>query len=76
MIAMTVSIVTAAVGIWLKVSDLTYKMSAASRRITVLETKIEQTTTRAEMLETLKRVEQQLQIVLLQNGIKNKVELK
>jgi hypothetical protein len=41
-----------------------------------LEVKAENAVTRSEMLETMKRVEQQLQIVLLQSGIKQKVELK
>ena len=76
MIFMTISICTAAVGIWQKVDDLAHQMSQVDRRVRVLEAKIEQTTTRAEMLETLKRVEQQLQIVLLQNGVKQKIELK
>jgi len=76
MLFMTISICTAAVGIWQKVDDLTYKMNSTDRRLKMLETKIEQAVTKAEMLETLKRVEQQLQIVLLQSGVKARVELK
>ena len=41
-----------------------------------MEVAQQQLVTRTELLETLKRVEQQLQIVLLQSGIKTKVEIK
>lgn len=75
-LAMTLSVCTAAVGIWQTVQELSSKINTTEHRIKILESRLEQTVTRTEMLETLKRVEQQLQIVLLQSGIRQKVDLK
>lgn len=65
-----------AFAMWRTVENLSHKMNSQEERINKLEVQIANSVTRNEMLETLKRVEQQLQIVLLQAGIKQKVELK
>jgi hypothetical protein len=75
-LAVTISFVTASFAIYQSVSELTNSVKLHDQRLNKLEAKIENNVTRADLLETLKRVEQQLQIVLLQSGIKTKVEIK
>jgi hypothetical protein len=75
-LAVTISFVTASFAIYQSVSELTNSVKLHDQRLNKLEAKIENSVTRADLLETLKRVEQQLQIVLLQSGIKTKVEIK
>lgn len=57
------------------VRDLTSAVSYHDKQIAELKAEIiavkENSTTRAESLETLKRVEQQLEIVLLRAGVKS-----
>ena len=65
-----------AFAMWRTVEELSFKMNSQEARINKLEVQIANSVTRNELLETLKRVEQQLQIVLLQAGIKQRVELK
>lgn len=65
-----------AFAMWRTVEELSHKMANQEARINKLEVQIANSVTRNELLETLKRVEQQLQIVLLQSGIKQKIELK
>jgi short-subunit dehydrogenase involved in D-alanine esterification of teichoic acids len=65
-----------AFAMWRTVEELSFKMNSQEARLNKLEVQIANSVTRNELLETLKRVEQQLQIVLLQAGIKQKVELK
>jgi hypothetical protein len=75
-LSVALSVGACAVAVWKTVNDLSHEISTHDRRLSALEVKSENAVTRAEMLETMKRVEQQLQIVLLQSGIKQKVELK
>ena len=75
-LAVTISVVTAAFAIEKSVSDLTLTVNSHEQRINRLEAQVANGVTRAELLETLKRVEQQLQIVLLQSGIRTKMEIK
>jgi len=75
-LAVTISFVTASFAIYQSVSELTNSVKLHDQRLNKLEAKIENSVTRSDLLETLKRVEQQLQIVLLQSGIKTKVEIK
>ena len=75
-LAVTISVVTAAFAIYKSVSDLTLTVNSHEQRINRLEAQVANGVTRAELLETLKRVEQQLQIVLLQSGIRTKMEIK
>jgi hypothetical protein len=65
-----------AFAMWRTVEELSFKMNSQEARLNKLEVQIANSVTRNELLETLKRVEQQLQIVLLQAGINKKVELK
>lgn len=65
-----------AFAMWRTVEELSYKMNSQEVRINKIEVEMKELVKRTELLETLKRVEQQLQIVLLQAGIKQKVELK
>lgn len=65
-----------AFAMWRTVEELSYKMNSQEVRINKIEIEMKELVKRTELLETLKRVEQQLQIVLLQAGIKQKVELK
>lgn len=75
-LSVALSVGACAVAVWKTVNDLSHEISTHDRRLSALEIKAENAVTRSEMLETMKRVEQQLQIVLLQSGIKQKVELR
>jgi len=75
-LSVALSVGACAIAVWKTVNDLSHEISTHDRRLAMLEAKAENAVTRAEMLETMKRVEQQLQIVLLQSGIKQKMELK
>jgi hypothetical protein len=65
-----------AFAMWRTVEELSFKMNSQEARLNKLEASIARAVTDTQLLETLKRVEQQLQIVLLQAGIKQKIELK
>lgn len=75
-LAITMSVVAASFAIYQSVSELTLTVKSHEQRLNRLEAQMANSVTRAELLETLKRVEQQLQIVLLQSGIKTKVEIR
>jgi hypothetical protein len=75
-LAVAVSVATASFAIWQSVAELTSTVRYHKERLDKLEVAQQQLVTRTEMLETLKRVEQQLQIVLLQSGVKQRIELK
>ena len=66
----------ASFAVWKGVSELTSSVKDHEKRLEKIEVQQQNLVTRAELLETLKRVEQQMQIVLLQSGIKTKVEIK
>lgn len=69
-------VAAASFGIWQSVSDLAATIKSHEKRLDKIEVQTQQLVTRTELLETLKRVEQQMQIMLLQAGIKQKVEIK
>ena len=73
---MTISVISAAFFIYQSVSELTNTVKRHDREIESLRVEMKSAVTQQQLLETLKRVEQQLQIVLLQSGIKTKVEIK
>ena len=75
-LAVDVSVAATSFAIWQSVAELTSTVKYHKERLDKLEVAQQQLITRTELLETLKRVEQQLQIVLLQSGIKTKVEIK
>jgi hypothetical protein len=66
----------ASFAVWKGVSELTNAVKDHEKRLERIEVQQQNLVTRAELLETLKRVEQQMQIVLLQSGIKTKVEIR
>ena len=75
-LAVTISFVTASFAIYQSVTELTNTVKSHDARLNRLEAQVANGVTRADLLETMKRVEQQLQIVLLQSGIRTKVEIK
>ncbi len=78
-VAMTISIVGASLAIWRSVAELTNSVDIHERRIEAMQRDIsslqKSMITRNDLLEVLKRVEQQLQIVLLQAGVNKKITL-
>lgn len=75
-LSVAVSVAATSFAIWQSVSELTNTVKNHEKRLDRIELQTQQLVTRTELLETLKRVEQQMQIVLLQSGIKTKVEIK
>ena len=75
-LAVALSVGTASVAIYQSVNELSNSVKMHEQRLNLLETKMASVVTRTELLETVKRVEQQLQIVLLQSGIRTRMELK
>lgn len=75
-LAVAVSMGGTAFVMWRTVDKLSYQINSQEARLNKLEASIARAVTDTQLLETLKRVEQQLQIVLLQAGIKQKIELK
>lgn len=66
----------ASFAVWQSVTQLTSSVNDHEKRIDKIEVQTQQLVTRTELLETLKRVEQQMQIMLLQSGIKTRVEVR
>jgi hypothetical protein len=75
-LAVSASVASAAFMIYQSVAELTNTVKRHDREIETLRGELKSAVTQQQLHETLKRVEQQLQIVLLQSGIKTKVELK
>ena len=75
-LTVAVSVGGTSFAIWQSVSELTNSVKDHGKRLEKIEVQQQNLVTRSELLETLKRVEQQMQIVLLQSGIKTKVEIK
>ena len=68
-LAVALTVATAAFSIWQSVSRLTDAVSQSEKRLDHLEVQINNLVTRAELLDTLKRMEQQMQIILLRAGV-------
>jgi hypothetical protein len=75
-LAVALGVGGASFAVWKGVSELTSVVKDHEKRLEKMELRQEKFLEKTEMLETLKRVEQQLQIVLLQSGIKTKIEIK
>ena len=75
-LTVAVSVGGTSFAVWQSVSELTNTVKYHKERLDKLEIQTQQLVTRTELLETLKRVEQQMQIMLLQSGIRTKVEIK
>lgn len=75
-LSVAIGVVGTSFAVWQTVAQLTNAIQDHERRLIALEVDSKEFIKRTEMLETLKRVEQQLQIVLLQSGLKTKIEIK
>lgn len=79
-VAITLSVIATSVAIWQSVAKISQSLENHEEQIKVLrqEVKIvrDQAVMRSELLETLKRVEQQLQIALLEARLNAKTQIK
>ena len=75
-LTVAVSVGGTSFAVWQSVSELTSTVKHHKDRLDKLEIQTQQLVTRTELLETLKRVEQQMQIMLLQSGIRTKMDFK
>jgi hypothetical protein len=66
--------------IWKNVNDLSTSVSIQEREIQLLKVSVKelqaQSVTRPELLETMKRVEQQLEIIMLKSKLAQKIEVR
>ena len=73
-VTMTISVIGGAVGIYRTIDDLSYAVQSHQKDITLLQISVKElqsnSVTRSELLETMKRVEQQLEIMMLRAKIK------
>lgn len=73
-VATTIAMGASAIAIWQSVSRLTDQVSQQERRLNEIQVQLQAvrdtTITRSELLETMKRVEQQLEIMMLRSGVK------
>jgi hypothetical protein len=80
LIALTVSIIATSIAIWQTVTKITAVLENHDQQITSLRRDIavvrEQAVMRSELLETLKRVEQQLQITMLEARLNAKSQIR
>jgi cell shape-determining protein MreC len=79
-VAITLSVVATSVAIWKSVAEITGSLRNHEAQIQDLRQEVkvvrEQAVMRSELLETLKRVEQQLQIALLEARLNSKNQIK
>jgi hypothetical protein len=79
-VAITLSVVATSVAIWKSVAEITGSLRNHEVQIQDLRQEVkvvrEQAVMRSELLETLKRVEQQLQIALLEARLNSKNQIK
>lgn len=75
-VALTLSVIATSVAMWQSVARITNSLESHAEQIRDLRSEIkvvrEQAVMRSELLETLKRVEQQLQITMLESRLNNK----
>jgi hypothetical protein len=79
-VAITLSVVATSVAIWKSVAEITGSLKNHETQLADLRQEVkvvrEQAVMRSELLETLKRVEQQLQIALLEARLNSKSQIK
>jgi len=75
-LTVAVSVGGTSFAIWQSVTELTNSVKDHEKRIERVEVQQQQLVTRTELLETLKRVEQQMEIMLLKAGINDNVNIK
>jgi hypothetical protein len=78
-VAMAVAVGSASALIWKNVNELSISVSVQEREIQLLKVGLKelqtQSVTRSELLETMKRVEQQLEIMMLRSKLSGKIEV-
>jgi hypothetical protein len=76
---MAVAVGSASALIWKNVNELSISVSVQEREIQLLKVGLKelqtQSVTRSELLETMKRVEQQLEIMMLRSKLSGKIEV-
>lgn len=79
MLAITLMILSGAITLWMSVRDLTSLVQQHDQQIKMLNTDMQAqkaaSVTRSELLETLKRVEQQLELMMLKAKINGKIKI-
>jgi len=79
LLGITMMIVSGAIALWVSVKDLTSVVNQHDQEIKTIRQELHDArtslVTRSELLETLKRVEQQLEIVMLKAKITGKIKL-
>lgn len=79
-VAMAVAVGSASALIWKNVNELSISVSVQEREIQLLKVGLKelqlQSVSRSELLETMKRVEQQLEIMMLRSKLDKKLEVR
>jgi len=79
-VAMAVAVGSASALIWKNVNDLSISVSVQEREIQLLKVGLKelqlQSVSRSELLETMKRVEQQLEIMMLRSKLTGTIEVR
>lgn len=78
-ILVATSVAASSLAIWKNVNDLSISVSVQEREIQLLKVGLKelqlQSVSRSELLETMKRVEQQLEIMMLRSKLSGKIEV-
>jgi hypothetical protein len=78
-ILVATSVVGSSLAIWRNVNDLAVSLASQEKDIQLLKMSVKQlqsdSITRPELLETMKRVEQQLEIMMLRSKLTGKIEV-
>ena len=74
-VATAIGVGAASFGIWQSVAKLSFAVEQQEARLLKIESQLSNYVTRAELLEVLKRVEQQLEIALLKANIKPPIQI-
>lgn len=74
-LAVALAVGTSSMAIYQSVTEISNTVRSHEQQLIKLEARTADLVTRTELLETLKRVEQQMQIVLLQSGIKTRIRI-
>ena len=79
-VAMAVAVGSASALIWKNVNDLSISVASQEKDIQLLKITVKelqtQSVTRSELLETMKRVEQQLEIMMLRSKLTGTIEVR
>lgn len=69
--ALTLGSITAGFATYNAVNTLTNKLEQIDKRVSILEARMETAVTQPQLLETMKRVELQLELMMARAGVKN-----